>query len=66
MFVTSSPKNMEGVGLLPTLVAYTCGGKVVKAHTNYQHAGCTHLWWVKVQGTWLHVGRIHLRWANAL
>ena len=26
MFVTSSPKNMEGVGPLPTLVAYTCGG----------------------------------------
>ena len=34
MFVTSSPKNMEGVGPLPTLVAYTCGGKVVKGHTN--------------------------------
>ena len=26
MFVASSPKNMEGVGPLPTLVAYTCGG----------------------------------------
>ena len=34
MFVTSSPKNMEGVGPLPTLVAYTCGGKVAKGHTN--------------------------------
>ena len=26
MFVASSPKNMEEVGPLPTLVAYTCGG----------------------------------------
>ena len=34
MFVISSPKNMEGVGPLPTLVAYTCGGKVAKGHTN--------------------------------
>ncbi len=33
MFVTSSPKNMEGVGLLPTLVAYTCGGKLAKGHS---------------------------------
>ena len=33
MFVASSPKNMEGVGPLPTLVAYTCGGKVAKGQT---------------------------------
>ena len=33
MFVASSPKNMEGVGPLPTLVAYTCGGGVAKGYT---------------------------------
>ena len=33
MFVTSSPKNMEGVGLLPKLVAYTYGWLVAKGNT---------------------------------
>ena len=28
MFVASSPKNIEGVGPLPRLVTYTCGGQM--------------------------------------
>ena len=39
----SSPKNMEGVGPLPSLVAYTYGGNVAKGHTNTLVANGLHL-----------------------
>ena len=48
MFVASSPQNMEGVGPLPKLVAYTCGWLVAKGNTYMLVAYTCDLRWENV------------------